>query len=186
MSMMPGDKPKSFKKTMATFLRYLKPYRFSLGVVLLFSVASTVFSIIGPKLLGNATTKLFEGVVSKAMNVPGAAIDFSSRLVIGEEQIQANRGSERRFSVLSRDFNVDFSVFARPVRALPAEERTHEPVALPVVELERTSGPLAFDVMEVRGKELAGSIGSFGVEAKTAARCQRIAFRSPFPRHFLP
>ena len=62
---------------MVTFLRYLKPYRFSLAVVFLFSIAGTVFTIIGPKLLGNATTKLFEGVMARAMNVPGATIDFN-------------------------------------------------------------------------------------------------------------
>jgi ATP-binding cassette subfamily B multidrug efflux pump len=72
----PGEKPKSFRKTMRTFLQYLKPYRISLLIVLVFAVASTAFSIIGPKLLGNATTRLFEGAVSKAMRVPGAAIDF--------------------------------------------------------------------------------------------------------------
>jgi ATP-binding cassette subfamily B protein len=61
---------------MKTFLGYLKPYRLSLVFVFIFAVASTVFSIVGPKLLGNATTKLFEGVVAKATHVPGAAIDF--------------------------------------------------------------------------------------------------------------
>jgi len=75
-AMAPGDKPKSFKKTMITFLRYLKPYRLSLIIVLVFAIASTAFMIIGPKLLGNATTKLFEGVMAKFMNVPGAGIDF--------------------------------------------------------------------------------------------------------------
>jgi ATP-binding cassette, subfamily B, multidrug efflux pump len=75
-AMMPGDKPKSFKKTSITFLKYLKPYRFQLIVVLTFAIASTAFSIVGPKLLGNATTRLFEGVVAKASHVPGAAIDF--------------------------------------------------------------------------------------------------------------
>ena len=75
-AMMPGDKPKSFKRTALTFLNYLKPYRVQLILVLIFAVASTVFAIIGPKLLGNATTKLFEGVVAKASHVPGASIDF--------------------------------------------------------------------------------------------------------------
>ena len=46
-------------------------------LVLVFAIASTVFTIIGPKLLGNATTKLFEGAVAKAMHVPGASIDFA-------------------------------------------------------------------------------------------------------------
>jgi ATP-binding cassette subfamily B protein len=75
--MMVGEKPKRFRKTLRTFLKYLRPYRVSLILVLIFAIASTVFSILGPKLLGNATTKLFEGIVAKAMHVPGAAIDFT-------------------------------------------------------------------------------------------------------------
>ncbi len=84
MAMMMGGKPKNFGKTITTFLKYLKPYRISIAVVIFFSLASTVFMIIGPKLLGNATTRLFEGVVAKAMHVPGAAIDFPyiARIVV--------------------------------------------------------------------------------------------------------
>ncbi len=74
--MMAFGKPKSFRKTLRTFLKYLRPYRFSLILVMIFAVASTVFAILGPKLLGNATTRLFQGVVAKATHVPGAAIDF--------------------------------------------------------------------------------------------------------------
>jgi ATP-binding cassette, subfamily B, multidrug efflux pump len=76
-AMMGGEKPKDFKKTLKTFLAYLKPYRWQLVFVGFFAIASTVFSIIGPKLMGYATTRLFEGVVAKVMNVPGAAIDFA-------------------------------------------------------------------------------------------------------------
>jgi ATP-binding cassette subfamily B multidrug efflux pump len=76
MGAMLGQKPKSFRKTLRTFLKYLKPYRFHIALVLIFSIASTVFTIVGPKMLGQATTKLFEGVVAKAMHVPGAVIDF--------------------------------------------------------------------------------------------------------------
>jgi ATP-binding cassette subfamily B multidrug efflux pump len=71
------EKPKSFGKTMRTFLAYLQPYRVQLIIVFIFSVASTAFMIIGPKMLGNATTRLFEGVVAKAMHTPGAAIDYA-------------------------------------------------------------------------------------------------------------
>jgi len=76
-ALMMGGKPQNFRKTLRTFLGYLRPYRLSLVLVLIFAIASTVFTIIGPKLLGNATTKLFEGAIGKAMNVPGAAIDFA-------------------------------------------------------------------------------------------------------------
>jgi ATP-binding cassette subfamily B protein len=73
---MGGEKPKSFRKAMGTFLKYLAPYRVSLVLVLIFAIASTVFTILGPKMLGNATTKLFQGIAAKVMHVPGATVDF--------------------------------------------------------------------------------------------------------------
>ena len=72
-----GEKPKNFQKAMKTFLKYLSPYRVSLILVLIFAIASTVFMILGPKLLGNATTKLFQGIVAKVAHVPGATVDFT-------------------------------------------------------------------------------------------------------------
>jgi ATP-binding cassette subfamily B multidrug efflux pump len=76
MAMLMGERPKNFKDTLKTLLKYLKPYRFLIVFSLFFAVASTVFTIIGPKLFGNATNKLFEGVMAKMTHVPGAAIDF--------------------------------------------------------------------------------------------------------------
>ena len=76
-AMMVREKPKNFRKTMKTFLKYLQPYRLSLLIALIFSIASTAFMIIGPKMLGQATTRLFEGVIAKAAHLPGAAIDFA-------------------------------------------------------------------------------------------------------------
>ena len=75
--MMIVEKPKSFKKAMKTFLKYLAPYRFALIMVLIFAIASTVFGIIVPKMLGNATTILFKGIVAKATQ-PDAGIDFAA------------------------------------------------------------------------------------------------------------
>jgi len=75
--MMISGKPQNFRKTLRTFVQYLRPYRLQIVLVLVFAVASTVFSIIGPKMLGNATTKLFKGAIDLAMNVPGASIDFA-------------------------------------------------------------------------------------------------------------
>jgi ATP-binding cassette subfamily B protein len=77
MAMMPGEKPKNFKNTMTTLSRYLKPFRVPIILTLVFSMASTVFSIIGPKMMGNATNVLFKGVMNKIMHVSGAAIDFN-------------------------------------------------------------------------------------------------------------
>jgi ATP-binding cassette subfamily B multidrug efflux pump len=79
-----GEKPKDFRRTLRTFLSYLKPYRWQLLLAIFFAIASTVFAIIGPRLMGNATTKLFAGVLAKATHVPGAAIDFGyiGRIVV--------------------------------------------------------------------------------------------------------
>ncbi|AHB13759.1 ABC transporter ATP-binding protein [Dehalococcoides mccartyi] len=72
-----GEKARNFKDTMASLLKYLTPYRFTLIIALVLAILGTVFTIIGPKLLGNATTKLFEGLVSKVTNAAGAGIDFT-------------------------------------------------------------------------------------------------------------
>ncbi len=58
MADMPDDagrKGKNFKNTMRTLMNYLKPYRFAIMLTLLFSIVGTVFAIIGPKLIGDAT-----------------------------------------------------------------------------------------------------------------------------------
>jgi ATP-binding cassette, subfamily B, multidrug efflux pump len=78
MMMMPGQKPKNFKRTFRRLAGYLRPYRWKLLVVLLTAIASTVFSILSPKIMGHATTKLFEGMIAKAKGIPGAAIDFQA------------------------------------------------------------------------------------------------------------
>ncbi len=72
-----GEKARNFKATMKTMLHYLRPYRVPILAVLILSIISTVFAIFGPKILGYATTRLFEGAVAKIMHVPGAAIDYT-------------------------------------------------------------------------------------------------------------
>lgn len=72
-----GGKAKDFKGTVSKLLKYLKPYRISIITVLIFAIGSAAFSIIGPKILGKAITKLFEGLVSKVSGEVGAAIDFT-------------------------------------------------------------------------------------------------------------
>ncbi len=63
--MMKGEKARDFKGTMRKLIQYLAKYRWSILVVFIFAIASTVFNIVGPKILGNATTRLFEGVMAK-------------------------------------------------------------------------------------------------------------------------
>lgn len=71
------EKPKDFKGTIKRLLSYLKPYRVSIIIVSLFAFGSAAFSIVGPKVLGKATTKLFEGLISKVTDVESAGIDFN-------------------------------------------------------------------------------------------------------------
>ncbi len=73
--MMPGEKARDFKGTMRKLLQFLKPYRVSILIVLVFAAFSTVFSIVGPKILGKATTRLFEGVLAQISGT-GEGIDF--------------------------------------------------------------------------------------------------------------
>lgn len=63
--MVPGEKPKNFKRTVKKLVRYMGRYKIAMLVVMLFAIASTAFSIVGPKILGNATTELFNGLVAK-------------------------------------------------------------------------------------------------------------------------
>jgi ATP-binding cassette subfamily B protein len=74
-AMMPGDKARNFKGTMVDLLQYLGSYKIAIVIVMLFAVASTIFTIAGPKLLGQATTKLFEGVMDQIAGT-GSGIDF--------------------------------------------------------------------------------------------------------------
>ena len=69
------EKAKDFKGTVRKLWRYLSKYKIALIIVILFTIASTVFSVVGPKILGNATTELFNGVISKYTG--GAGINFT-------------------------------------------------------------------------------------------------------------
>ena len=69
------EKAKNFKGTMLHLAGYLKHYKISVIVVIVFACFSSVFSIAGPKILGKATTKLFEGLIAWAMGT-GLLTDF--------------------------------------------------------------------------------------------------------------
>jgi len=75
MGMMRGEKARDFKGTMRKLIQYLGAYRFAIVIVMLLAAVSTVFMVIGPKILGKATTKLFEGVMAEIAGT-GTGIDF--------------------------------------------------------------------------------------------------------------
>ena len=68
------EKPKDFKKSMGKLIKYIAKYKLGLFFVFIFAVGSTVFSIVGPKVLAKATDALFEGLTNKIQGTGG--IDF--------------------------------------------------------------------------------------------------------------
>ena len=76
---MGQEKAKDFKGTMKKLIEYLSPYKLAILLVVVFAIGSSVFNIAGPKILGNATTEIFNGLVNKVSN-SGSGIDFDSIL----------------------------------------------------------------------------------------------------------
>ncbi|MFD3259246.1 ABC transporter ATP-binding protein [Paenibacillus lentus] len=74
----PAEKAKDFKGTLKRLITYMRPFKLQLGSVVLMAILSTVFAIISPKVMGEATTVLFEGIMGKMQGIPGAAIDFDA------------------------------------------------------------------------------------------------------------
>ena len=72
------QKPKDFRGTLVRMVRYFRPYTLRLCIVFATAVLSTVFSIVSPKLMGNATTLLFNGVMRKLKHLPGGGVDFGA------------------------------------------------------------------------------------------------------------
>ena len=73
--MMAGEKAKDFKGSMAKLLQYMAKYKIRFVIMFVFAIAGTVFNIVGPKILGKATTELFNGLVAKIGGTGG--IDFT-------------------------------------------------------------------------------------------------------------
>ena len=78
----PVVKARDFKGTMRKLIAYMSAYRGAIVIVFLFAVASTASSIAGPKILGNATTKLFEGVMAQLNNTGSIDFDYIGRIVL--------------------------------------------------------------------------------------------------------
>ena len=72
--MQPGEKPKNFKASIKKLIQYIAKYKIEIIVVMLFAACSTVFTVVGPKILGKATTTLTEGLMAKIQRT--GSIDF--------------------------------------------------------------------------------------------------------------
>lgn len=80
---MAGEKAKDFKGTMKKLMGYLGEYRLPILFVIIFAVGSTVFNIVGPKILGRATTEIFNGLVRKITGGDGIDFEKIGRILAG-------------------------------------------------------------------------------------------------------
>ena len=78
--MMPGEKAKDFKGTMKKLMSYLGKYTYAIIAVFIFAIGSVAFSVIGPKVLGKATTEIFNGLIGTISG--GDGIDFDKIKII--------------------------------------------------------------------------------------------------------
>ncbi len=79
---MKNEKAKNFKGTMKQLLSYIKDYHLRIAIVLVLVVCSTIINVVGPKISGQITTKIYEGIVSKYSLGTGIDFDGILRIVI--------------------------------------------------------------------------------------------------------
>ncbi|MDO5402416.1 MAG: ABC transporter ATP-binding protein [Eubacteriales bacterium] len=80
--MAPGEKAKDFKKSIGKLIRYIGKYKIAVVIVMIFAAVSTVFSVVGPKILGKATTALSEGLVKKIAGTGGMDFEYIGKILL--------------------------------------------------------------------------------------------------------
>jgi ATP-binding cassette subfamily B protein len=80
--MMKGDTARDFRGTMAKLVQYLGKYRLTVLIVFVFAIASTAANIAGPKILGKATTRLFEGVLGQLSGTGEIDFDYIGQILL--------------------------------------------------------------------------------------------------------
>lgn len=81
-SVQAGEKPKNFKGSLQKMVRYLGSYWAAIVIVMIAAAASTVFSVIGPKVMGRATTALAEGLMRKYAGTGGIDFDYIAKVLL--------------------------------------------------------------------------------------------------------
>lgn len=81
-AMMPGEKPRDFRGAMRNMLAFMDQFKAHLVVVFLFAIGATVFNIVGPKVLSEATTVLFDGLVARVGGTGGIDFDAIARILL--------------------------------------------------------------------------------------------------------
>jgi ATP-binding cassette subfamily B protein len=82
MAMMPGERARDFRGTMVQLVQYLGAFRTLIVIVLVFAAGSTAFTIVGPTILGEATTKLFAGVLSQIAGTGSIDFGYIGRILL--------------------------------------------------------------------------------------------------------
>lgn len=77
-----GEKAKDFKGSIGKLIKYIGNYKFAVIVVMIFAASATVFNVIGPKILGKATTALSEGLMRKIQGVGGMDFDYIGKILL--------------------------------------------------------------------------------------------------------
>lgn len=80
--MMPGEKAKNFKGTIVKLLGYLRPFLPLIILVIILAIGSTVFNIVGPKILGKVTTELFNGMMLKIAGTGGINFGYIGKILL--------------------------------------------------------------------------------------------------------
>lgn len=80
--MMPTEKAKDFKGSIGKLASYMGNYKFAIFIVAIFAAVSTVFNVIGPKVLGRATTALSEGLMRKIQGTGGMDFDYIGKIIV--------------------------------------------------------------------------------------------------------
>ena len=78
-----GEKAKNFKGTLVNLLHYMGLYKIALVAVAIFAIGSTIFSVLGPKILGNATTELYNGIIAKLTGTGSIDFEAIASILIG-------------------------------------------------------------------------------------------------------
>lgn len=81
-NMIPGEKPKHLKKTLLQLFRFMGKFKVLLVIVLIFAIGSTIFNIVGPKVLSTATTELFTGIAAKIANTGDINFDKIAEILL--------------------------------------------------------------------------------------------------------
>ena len=110
--MMPGEKAKDFKGSIGKLVRFMGQFKAALVLAIIFAIGSAAFNIVGPKVLSQATTELFEGLVAKVGGAGGIESVFTVLAL-------KNQVSPPTINIFNQDPECDLDYCANVAREMP-------------------------------------------------------------------